>query len=59
MGDYLSSSDLRVLGIEIHFRLLKERGCEETPRNIEKLLMKHGFFVQWPDTSHIIAIRKD
>jgi FkbM family methyltransferase len=59
MGDYLSSSDLRVIGIEIHFQLLKERGCEVTPRNIENLLMKHGFFVQWADTSHIIAIRKD
>ncbi len=53
----LKSDRLAVVGVEVHFRLLKERGQEHGPREIEQLLRGCGLVVTWPDPSHIIAYR--
>ena len=57
LGDYLRAVELRLIGIEVHFEILKNRGFEKAPILIEKMLNDSGFFVRWPDPSHIVAIR--
>lgn len=57
LGDHLSTTSLRAIGIEVHFRILKERGMANVPKKIESLLHENGFVVSWPDSSHIIATR--
>jgi len=56
-GAQLADARLRLLGIEMHFGIVKERGMPEVPRQIEQLLRSHGFSVAWPDSSHILATR--
>lgn len=56
-GALLDSDSLRVVAIEIHFSLLHERGLGHTPKKIETMLGYAGFGVNWPDSSHIVAIR--
>lgn len=58
LGEYLRSPTLRSLGIEVHFGILKGRGIADAPRRIESLLREHGFTIQWPDSSHILAVRR-
>lgn len=53
----LQEKILRVLCIEMHFRLLQERGLPNAPSDIEKLLVSSGFSLTWPDASHLIATR--
>lgn len=53
----LSDLQLRLIGIEMHFGLLQERGLPNAPRSIEALLINHGFSIRWPDSSHILAVR--
>jgi FkbM family methyltransferase len=48
---------LRLLGVEVHFGLLAERGQRYAPRRIEKALAEAGFQVSWSDASHIVARR--
>ena len=57
MGDTLTDSRLRCIGIEVHFSLLDERGESKRPQEIEKNLINHGFKVTWTDASHLLAIR--
>lgn len=57
MGLTLGARSLRAVGIEVHFSLLTERGMENAPKQIEDLLLLHGFHVSWPDASHIVALR--
>ena len=57
MAGSLSSKSLRVIGVEVHFSILKARGLEEAPQQIEQLLQRHGLTVTWPDASHIVALR--
>ncbi len=57
LGDYLKESELRLIGIEVHFEILKNRNLEKVPILIEKMLNDSGFFLRWPDPSHIVAIR--
>lgn len=57
LGDYIKRPDLRLMGIEIHFGILKGRGFPHAPEQIESLLDHSGFHVKWPDPSHIIARR--
>lgn len=57
LGKHIKSPDIRLLGIEVHFRILKQRGIPQVPQQIEALLNQHGFSVNWPDPSHIIALR--
>jgi FkbM family methyltransferase len=57
LGDYIKKPDLRLIGIEVHFGILKDRGVPQVPEQIEELLHRNGFAVSWPDASHIIAVR--
>ncbi len=57
LGDYIKNPALRLIGIEVHFGILKERGVPHRPEQIEKMLDRNGFAVRWPDASHIIAVR--
>jgi len=56
-GPYLGDRSLRVIGIEVHFSIVKSRGLPQVPALIERLLELHGFKMSWPDFSHIIGIR--
>lgn len=53
----LRSPALRALGIEVHFRILRDRGLGQMPQRIEASLEDAGFDVAWPDSSHILATR--
>lgn len=59
LGSELGAESLRAIGVEVHFGLLKQRGISDGPRQIEDLLMEHGFKVDWPDSSHILATRRE
>lgn len=53
----LTNPVLRTLCVEVHFRLLNERGMPDAPSKIESLLESSGFRCKWPDASHIVATR--
>lgn len=53
----LLEKHLRIICVEVHFRLLKERGLSNAPSDIENLLADSGFSIEWPDASHIVATR--
>lgn len=57
LGPHLAAPTLRVIGVEVHFGILKERGMADAPQRIERLLARNGFRVQWPDSSHLLALR--
>lgn len=57
MAGLLRQSSLRTIGIEVHFGILKERGMEHAPQQIEQLLRDAGFSLTWPDSSHVLAVR--
>lgn len=58
MSGCLSSDELRVICVEVHFELLAHRGMRDAPARIESLLEKAGFRCDWSDSSHIIATRR-
>lgn len=57
LGEHLQQAGLRLIGVEVHFGILKRRGLGRAPRQIEKLLLRNGYSVSWPDSSHILAAR--
>lgn len=57
LGEHLKNPGLRVIGVEVHFGILKERGVPRAPQEIEDMLWRNGFSVSWPDSSHILAVR--
>lgn len=57
LGEHLKDPGLRMIGIEVHFGILKERGLSYAPQEIEGMLSRNGFSVSWPDSSHILAVR--
>ena len=57
LGECIKISSLRAIGVEIHFAILKDRGCPEAAAAIESLLQKARFRVRWVDPSHIVASR--
>ena len=57
LKNYLKKEDLRVIGVEVHFKLLNDRGLADGPKKIEDLLRKSNFKWTWPDSSHIVATR--
>ena len=59
LGSTLSSPEVHLIGIEVHFGLLKERGLTHAPREIEAMLKQHGFSLRWTDSSHLLAQRSD
>ena len=56
-GGLLANPRLHTLGIELHFGLLAARGMPTVPAQIEALLKRSRFACDWPDTSHLIAVR--
>ena len=59
LGKHLFSPALHSIGIEVHFGILKSCGMADAPSQIESLLQRHGFVVNWPDSSHIFATRNN
>lgn len=57
MPQVLANRSLRAIGIEIHFGILSKRGLKSAPKQIEDLLRRVGFEVEWPDMSHVVAQR--
>jgi FkbM family methyltransferase len=57
MDSLLTAPELRVVFVEVHFRLLEERGRADAPVRIEKLLRGKGLHPKWVDESHIVAKR--
>jgi FkbM family methyltransferase len=57
MAGLLAAPELRWVFIEVHFRLLEERGRAEAPVRIERLLRSKGLRPRWIDSSHIAAQR--
>lgn len=56
-GDYLKSDDLRAVFVEVHFKILHERGLDDAPQRIAQLLSASGFAVRWLDLSHVCGTR--
>lgn len=57
MSNIMRDTRLRELFVEIHFRLLEQRGEEGAPVEIEKILKNAGFKCRWVDSSHIHGFR--
>lgn len=57
LGENIKNPEVRLIGIEVHFGIVKERGVPHVPQQIEDMLNRNGFSVRWPDSSHIIAVR--
>lgn len=57
LGNELRNPMLHTIGVEVHFGQLRKRGMGGVPRQIEKILKKSGFRVEWPDYSHLLAHR--
>lgn len=57
MNGLLAAPKVRAVFVEVHFRLLEERGRTDAPIRIEKLLRSKGLHPKWVDESHIAAIR--
>lgn len=53
----LTSPALREVLVEVHFRVLEERGRPNAPVEIEKLLLSKNFRTTWLDASHLRASR--
>lgn len=56
-GEFIKKPVISVIGVEIHFGILKKNRIPETPREIEILLKNSGFKVLWTDFSHIVGVR--
>lgn len=59
-GINLNQSEFKkisLIGIEIHSKLMEERGLIHPQATIEKILTDAGFSIQWTDFSHLIATR--
>jgi FkbM family methyltransferase len=56
-GEYLESRELRAVFVEVHFRILHERGLDDAPQRITGLLSAAGFAVRWLDLSHVCGMR--
>jgi hypothetical protein len=57
LSRHLSDPKVRLIGVEVHFGILRERRLGDGPRQIENLLSRSGFAVRWTDASHLIAAR--
>jgi FkbM family methyltransferase len=58
MKTVLGHPALKAVCVEVHFRLLAERGAGSAPAEIEALLAEAGLSVEWTDLSHLIALRR-
>ncbi|NEN94750.1 MAG: FkbM family methyltransferase [Moorea sp. SIO3I7] len=53
----LSSSTLKAVFIEVHFKLLEENGYTNAIEMIVKILHKYGFSTTWIDFLHIVGFK--
>lgn len=56
-GKLLEAPTLNAVFIEVHFRLLHERGLDGAPKDIVNRLTGAGFSTTWIDMSHLAARR--
>ena len=56
-GPILSAQSCRAFLIEVHFRLLDQRGRRQAPARILEVMRGAGFNVRWVDASHLEAVR--
>jgi len=57
MTGILGRKALHAVCVEVHFGLLSARGIRSAPAEIEKLLSRAGFSIEWTDPSHLVATR--
>jgi FkbM family methyltransferase len=57
LSSTLNEKRLILVGVELHFGILKDRDMRSAPSLIVDLLKSSGFVVRWTDSSHIIAVR--
>lgn len=57
LDETLASPNLREVLVEVHFRVLEERGRPNAPIQIERLLAAKNFRTTWLDPSHLRATR--
>ena len=57
LDEMLSRDSCRDIFVEIHFKLLEERGKPMNPNHIISFLRNKGFSVKWVDLSHLRASR--
>jgi hypothetical protein len=58
MPRVLADPRLRAIFLEVHFKLLEQRGKAEAPIHIERMLQSLGFNTRWfKDRSHLQALR--
>jgi FkbM family methyltransferase len=57
MTELLTVPEVRAIFIEVHFRLLENRGRPLAPVAIERKLRAGGFRTSWLDWSHLQALR--
>ncbi len=53
-----SAPSHRALFVEVHFERLSERGRNDAPARIVRLLKSWGYRVEWVDVSHLRAARR-
>lgn len=58
MAGTLKAPGLRAVFVEVHFRLLEQKGTPKAPADIAAMLKAAGFRVKWTDASHIAARRR-
>jgi FkbM family methyltransferase len=57
MTSVLDLPSLRAICVEVHFRVLNERGKPHEPTRLVRLAESHNFTVKWTDESHFVAKR--
>jgi len=53
----LKNPKLQLIGIELHSKILNEKGIYNPEKIIEKILISNSFDFKWVDFSHIVAFR--
>lgn len=53
----LAARSLRMVGVEVHFGILQDRGLSAAPAEIERMLEDCGLRLQWVDASHLVGLR--
>jgi hypothetical protein len=57
MACVLDLPSLRGVCVELHFRVLNERGMPREPTRLVRLAETHDFTVKWTDVFHFVAQR--
>jgi FkbM family methyltransferase len=57
MTSVLGLPSLRAICVEVHFRVLDERGKPYEPTRLVRLVESQNFMIKWTDVSHFVAQR--